>query len=193
MNKKPAEETRTLSLDANPKGEHKDLGGSRADEWNMRLVNLVGGSAADKSCRPRCQHRSPKAVLQGTSDIKPADPVEGILIAQLMAANEAALAMYRKGWAQAPEYFQARTKYLQLADRAARTVVILTERLDQHRGRGQQQITVKHVTVNADQAMVAETITTGTTAPALQNNSSVGVEQIIEPELVEGGRGQKPK
>jgi hypothetical protein len=71
--------------------------------------------------------------------------------------------------------------------------VILTERLDQHRGRGQQQITVKHVTVNADQAMVAETITTGTTAPALQNNSPVGVEQIIEPELVEGGRGQKPK
>jgi hypothetical protein len=30
----------------------------------------------------------------------PADPVEGILIAQLMAANEAALAMYQRGWAQ---------------------------------------------------------------------------------------------
>jgi hypothetical protein len=39
---------------------------------------------------------------------------------------------------------------------------MLTERLDHHRGRGQQQIVVKHVTVNADQAMVAETITTGT-------------------------------
>jgi hypothetical protein len=33
-------------------------------------------------------------------------------------------------------------------------VVLLTERLDHHRGRGQQQITVKHVTVNADQAIV---------------------------------------
>jgi hypothetical protein len=42
-------------------------------------------------------------------DIAPADPVEGILIAQLMAANEASLAMYSKGWAQPPEYFQART------------------------------------------------------------------------------------
>ena len=31
---------------------------------------------------------------------------------------------------------------------------MLTERLDHHRGRGQQQITVKHVTVNADQAIV---------------------------------------
>jgi hypothetical protein len=38
-------------------------------------------------------------------------------------------------------------------------------------GRGQQQITVKHVTVNADQAVVAENITTA--APALQGNAPV--------------------
>jgi hypothetical protein len=55
-----------------------------------------------------------------------------------------------------------------------------------------QQITVKHVTVNADQAVVTDSITTGT-APALQNNSPVAVEQILEPELVRDGRGQKPK
>jgi len=93
-------------------------------------------------------------------DIAPADPVEGILIAQLMAANEASLAMYSKAWAQPPEYFQARTKYLQLADKAARTVMMLTERLDHHQGRGQQQITVRHVTttnnVTADQAIIAD-------------------------------------
>jgi hypothetical protein len=97
-------------------------------------------------------------------DMKPGDPMEGMLIGQLMAANEAALAMYRKGWAQTPEYFQARTKYLQLADKAARTVMMLTERLDHHRGRGQQQITVKHVTTNnvtADQAIVTDSVTTG--------------------------------
>ena len=40
-------------------------------------------------------------------------------------------------------------------------MAMLTERLDQHRGRGQQQITVKHVTVNADQAVVADSINTG--------------------------------
>jgi hypothetical protein len=98
------------------------------------------------------------------ADMAPADPIEGILIAQLMAANEAALAMYQKGWAQPPEYFEARTKYLQLADKAARTVMMLTERLDHHRGRGQQQITVKHVTTNnvtADQAIIADSVTTG--------------------------------
>ena len=38
-----------------------------------------------------------------------------------------------------------------------------TERLDHHRGRGQQQITVKHVTTNnvtADQAIIADNVTT---------------------------------
>jgi hypothetical protein len=30
-------------------------------------------------------------------DMKPEDPIEGILIAQLMAANEASLAMHCKG------------------------------------------------------------------------------------------------
>src|SRR5436305_8091337 len=108
------------------------------------------------------------AVSYGVMDLAPADPIEGILIAQLMAANEASLAMYRKGWQQPPEYFEARTKYLQLADKAARTVMILTERLDHHRGRGQQQITVKHVTTNnvtADQAIIADSVTTGRAAP----------------------------
>jgi hypothetical protein len=99
--------------------------------------------------------------------------------------------MYQKGWGQPPEFFEARTKYLQLADKAARTVVMLTERLDHHRGRGQQQITVKHVTVNADQAVVAENITTA--APALQGNAPVAIEQILQPELVGTGRGQKLK
>src|SRR3982074_2819590 len=133
------------------------LGGSRSDKWNLRLLNLVGNSLPIDHSNRETSNEATKAVCQATADIAPADPGEGILIAQLMAANEASLAMYRKGWQQPPEYFEARTKYLQLADKAARTVVLLTERLDHHRGRGQQQIVVKHVTVNADQAMVAKT------------------------------------
>ena len=87
-------------------------------------------------------------------DLKSADPIEGMLVSQLVVAHEGAMAMYSKAWSQPPEYFEARTRYLQLADKAQRTVVMLTERIDHHRGRGQQQITVRHVTVNADQAIV---------------------------------------
>ena len=119
--------------------------------------------------------------------MKPADPVEGMLMAQLVVANEAALSMYRCAWACPPDhYFEAHTKYLQLADKASRTVAMLAERLDhQHRGRGRQQIVVKHVTVDADQAMVADNIVTGN-APRKETSllAATGADspmQIVEP------------
>ena len=147
-----------ISLDPNkPEGNRKMLGGSKADEWNDRLSSLtanalpIASSKDTQSVTEACL-----AVSYGTMDMAPADPVEGILIAQLIVANEAALAMYQKGWSQPPEFFEARMKYLQLADKATRTVLMLTERLDRHRGAGQQSITVKHVTVNADNAIVGD-------------------------------------
>jgi hypothetical protein len=194
-----------LGLDPNkPEGNRKSLGGGKADEWNDRLSSLtfnalpMAHSKNSDSITEACL-----AVSYGMVDMAPADPVEGILIAQLMAANEAALAMYQKGWGQPLEFFEARTKYLQLADKAARTVVMLTERLDHHRGRGQQQITVKHVTTNnvtADQAIIADNVTTGggagnVASPALLAANSEGPMPILgearQPDPVGVGGGTK--
>ena len=124
--KKP--KTINLMLEQDAKESNlKRLGGGNADEWNRRLNDLaINALPIAHSKNKEAITTAAVAVCQGTMDIAPADPVEGILIAQLMAANESALAMYRKGWSQPPEYFQARTKYLQLADKAARTVMILT-------------------------------------------------------------------
>jgi hypothetical protein len=197
-----------VRLDPNkPEGDRKLLGGSKADEWNDRLSNLTIsalpiGHSKDKDAITEAS----LAVAYGVIDMAPADPVEGILIAQLLAAHEAALAMYRKGWSQPPEYFQARTKYLQLADKAARTVMMLTERLDHHRGRGQQQITVKHVTTNnvtAEQAIIAASVTTGIAArgnaasPALLATSCEASMPILDearlPDPAGVGGGMKKK
>jgi len=198
-------QTMAISLDPNPKGKFKRLGGSLADDWNMRLLNLVARALPIDQSNSEENKKASAAVWEAMIDISPTDPIEGILIAQLMAANEAALAMYRKGWAQPPEYFQARTKYLQLADKAARTVMMLTERLDHHRGRGQQQITVKHVTTNnvtADQAIIADSVTTGGDArnvasPALLAANSEAPMPILsetrQPDLVGVGGGTKTK
>jgi hypothetical protein len=193
-----------VTLDPNPKGAFKKLGGSQADDWNQRLGNLVASALPIDQSGGEEGLKASRAVYHAMIDMKPDDPMEGMLIGQLMAANEAALAMYRKGWAQPPEYFQARTKYLQLADKAARTVMMLTERLDHHRGRGQQQITVKHVTTNnvtADQAIIADSVTTGVgrnvASPALLAASSETpmpiLEEIKRPEPVGVGRDGKTK
>ena len=180
-----------IRLDPNKaKGKRKLIGGGKADEWNDRLSDLtVNALLIAYSKNKDAITKACLAVAYGAVDMAPADPVEGILIAQLMVANEAALAMYQKGWSQPPEFFAARTKYLQLADKAARTVIMLTERLDHHRGRGQQQITVKHqhVTTNnvtADQAIIADSVTTGAgrniTSPALLAASSGAPMQILD-------------
>ena len=86
-------------------------------------------------------------------------------------------------------------------ERHSLSAQFLTERLDQHRGRGQQQITVKHVTVNAEKAVVTDQIVSGRRRETIATKSlTAGTDKpmdIIEPKQneampVEGG-GSKPK
>jgi hypothetical protein len=72
-------------------------------------------------------------------------------------------------------------------------VALLSERLDHHRGRGQQHITVKHVTLNADQAVVADQIVRGNDAALLTSNTkkpmdSLGPHKEAVPAIAEGHR-----
>jgi hypothetical protein len=158
---KSKETARHIALDPDPKGKLKSIGGAVHADWNDWLALSTAGSLPIDQRNEAAAIKATVAVFSGMIDLKPMDPIEGILISQLMAANQASLSMYRRAWAQPPEYFEARLRYLALADKAARTVATLTERLDQHRGRGQQQIVVKHVTVNADQALVTDTVVAG--------------------------------
>jgi len=191
-----------IKIDRSPKSEWKALGGGDRDQWNERLSNLVIRALPVNQSNAEVVSEAGSAVAAGVVDMKPADPVEGMLMAQLVVANEAALSMYQRAWACPPDhYFEAHTKYLQLADKASRTVAMLTERLDQHRGRGQQQIVVKHVTVNADQAMVADSIVTGKTndvvsaaklLPATIDQPMSNIEpQQQETVPIEGGTNSK--
>ena len=137
-------------------GNSKLVGGGEKEAWNLRIMrHVLNALPIDHSNKDEAG-KVAGAVFSGMVDLKSADPIEGMLASQIVVAHEAALAMFSKAWAQPPEYFEARTRYLALADKAQRTLVLLTERLDRHRNSGQQQITVKHqhVTVNAFQAIV---------------------------------------
>ena len=67
--------------------------------------------------------------------------------------------MRRSAW-YPEQSFVVRAKFLELADKATRTLAMLAEALDRHRGKGQQTVVVKHVTVNAEQAVVADQVVT---------------------------------
>jgi hypothetical protein len=157
---KAAQKTINVDLNPAPKGRLKALGGSARDEWNGRLSILIAQAMPVDQNNVAACNEAATAALSGLADINPADPIEAMLIAQMVVANEAALALYRRAWLNMPNYFEAGTQFMALADKASRTVALLAERIGQHRGRGQQQITVKHVTVNADQAVVADNVLT---------------------------------
>jgi hypothetical protein len=172
-------------------GAFKDIGGGDSEIWNQRQMRLLvsalpGIKIADKAVVADVG----SAVVSGVMDLKPKDPIEGMLAAQIVVAHEAALDMHRRAWSQPSEYFEARCRYLQMADRAQRTVAILTERLDRHRGAGQQSITVKHVTVNADNAIVGNVEQrSGGGAPAEIKDQPHAIANSFQPAL----RGENQK
>jgi hypothetical protein len=164
-------------------GSIKDIGGGESEVWNHRQMRLLvsalpGVNVADKKSIGEVG----TAVVSGVMDLKPKDPIEGMLLSQIVVAHEAALDMYRRAWAQPPEYFEARCRYLQMADKAQRTVAVLTERLDRHRGAGQQSITVRHVTVNADNAIVGN-VEHFPGTPAQINDQPNATAHALKPEM----------
>jgi hypothetical protein len=175
-------------LEPNSAPRLKGLGGGEADSWNSGIGHRLGGALP--ACHSPDFAEVARASLQGLTGIKPNDPIEGMLASQIIAAHEAAMHLRQLAW-HPDQSFVVQTRYLELAEKAARTMAMLTERLDQHRGRGQQQITVKHVTVNADQAVVADSINTGgpsgSSAPARSPGNLLTTGKLKPMETLNGG------
>jgi hypothetical protein len=101
-----AQKTIEVGLDPNPKGERRALGGATRDEWNDRLTTIVAAALPVNQQNTAVCSEAATEVFSGMLDIKPADPIEGVLVGQLIVAHEAALSMYRRAWQQPAEYFE---------------------------------------------------------------------------------------
>jgi len=89
----------TIGIDPAPKGEWKVLGGGDRDQWNERLLNLVTRALPVNQTNVEAISKAASGVFSGVVDMKPADPIEGMLLSQIVVANEAAMNLYRLGWA----------------------------------------------------------------------------------------------
>ena len=170
MTEKPAIK---IAIDPASKRELKALGGGDRDQWNERLLNLVTRALPVSQEKIEAVSHVGSAVMAGVVDMNPTHPIEGVLISQLVVANEAALSLYRRAWACNPaDYFDAHAKNLQLADKASRTVAMLTERLDQHRGRGQTNHGRKAPATRGRRAILGRAIAPATTAFQYLHNAA---------------------
>jgi hypothetical protein len=136
------------------RNEPENSGGNSPSDYDKNVM------ASAALANPSSSEEAAAVTLQGMLSLKPADAIETALSAQVLTANDTALELYRRAWK--PDLsFEVRAKYLGLADKAARTVAILSDALYRRQGGGQQQIVVKHISVTADQAIVADKIVTG--------------------------------
>jgi hypothetical protein len=93
-------------------------------------------------------------------ELKPRDPIEGMAIGQLIACHNAAMECYRRAMIS-DQTFPGWRESLNQANKLSRTYVALLEALDRHRSKGQQRITVGHVTVNAGGQAIVGNVTPG--------------------------------
>lgn len=126
------------------------------------------------------------ALLQG---IKPRDELEGTLAAQMVATHSAAMECLRR--AMIPnQTFEGRDASLRHAERLLATYARQLEVLDKHRGKGQQQVTVKHINVQSGGQAVVGNVQTNPRSqdrsdrrapPALTDQSDTGFEIEAQP------------
>lgn len=126
------------------------------------------------------------AAISALAGIAPKGTLEGMLAVQMVATHSAAMECLRRA-AIPDQSFQACDMNLKHATKLLTVYARQLEALDRHRGKGQQKITVEHVTVNAGgqaivgaiegaqigkdrQALAAPDETAGNAIPLIEQN-----------------------
>ncbi len=105
------------------------------------------------------------AALNMFAQLKPQNGVEGMLAAQMVATHSAAMECLRRAM-MSGQTFEGRDQALKHGNKLMQTFARQLEVLDKHRGKGQQKITVEHVTVEAGgQAIVGNVTAAAAEAP----------------------------
>jgi len=120
---------------------------------NPRAANRIVNQAANTVYRPagRSAEEEKDASFDTLAQLlayKPRDVLEGMLVSQMVGTHNAAMECLRR--AQIPDQTpEGRELNLKNGAKLMGLFTRQVEALDKHRNRGQQKITVEHVTVNA--------------------------------------------
>lgn len=121
---------------------------SEADVKIARLRRLIGTLWFPSDASPEQTDGIMKLAIDELTSIAPKDGIEKMLAHQMVATHSAAMECLRRGMIQG-QSFEGRDQNLKHATKLLSVYVRQMEALDKHRGKGQQKITVEHVTVEA--------------------------------------------
>jgi hypothetical protein len=156
------EQTRVVEVPGPSKapGQFKHIAGSNADAFNQQIAGQLLLSIWRGADGKDDVTRGEQAMLFAMMASKPADEIEGMLIAQMTACHFAAMECFRC-LAIPGQSIEASKINLTFANKLSRTFTSHLETLDKHRGKGQQKVTVEHVHVHQGGQAIVGTVETG--------------------------------
>lgn len=199
--KKPTDKDDPRQVAVEP-GQHMiDATGLTDSKAQLRLLNRLLVSL--KTLNGEQPTDTVEAVMALVTAIHPKDAVEGMLAAQMIATHEHAMECLRRAMNEG-QTFEGRDLNLKHATKLLQLYVRQVEALDKHRGKGQQKITVEHVTVEAGGQAIVGTVEAGPTTPqskkvappALTDERASEVLSASRLDVVSertGGRLRKPR
>lgn len=126
------------------------------------------------------QNERIQAAINMFAEIKPQNGLEGMLATQMVATHSAAIEYLRRAMIPS-QTFAVAEQSLKHANKLLQTFARQLEVLDKHRGKGQQKITVEHVTVEAGgQAIVGNVSAAPAAKPAGDGAPSMLAHQPSE-------------
>jgi hypothetical protein len=138
----------------------KQVGGSQSDNWNNILAIQAVETLWLKNSDKETRNQQYSATVAALLSIEPRDELEGMLAAQLLAAHNAAMECYRRAMI-GEQTFEGRRENLSQANKLSRTYAALLDALNRHRGKGQQKVTVEHVSVHQGGQAIVGTVDRG--------------------------------
>lgn len=147
---KPPKKRTTLEIDEAEMRQDKprhSIGGSHETAVRDQIVKEVCDSLWLKYASEDEKLQKAKATMFQLGAFDANCELEGMLAAQMVAAYNASMECFRR--AMLPDQtFEGRNQNLNYASKMTRTYALLLDTLNKHRGKGQQKMTVEHVTVN---------------------------------------------
>lgn len=142
--------------------EHlRKVTGATEEDFEFQLLTQAAGALASAKGDPEDDMRNKLLVaIAALKDIAPRDGLEGMLAVQMIGIHDAAMESLRRA-ALPDQSLIGREHHLKYATKLTAIFERQVAALDKHRGKGQQKITVEHVTVQAGGQAIVGSVETG--------------------------------
>jgi len=134
-------------LAISPKEAERATGTADMDLGDL-LIAQTTASSWIPSGDPQRHEIWARGTIGAMQGIEPADTIEGMLTAQMVATHHGAMECFRRSQLR-EQTFEGRQASLSQAGKLVRSFTMLVDTLNRHRGKGRQVVRVEHVTVEA--------------------------------------------